>query len=131
MAIFCDKLVLFVNKPGENKWRFPGGFAEPPSPSYEDDAIRESLEETSLHCQNPQYIGSFRIDDWRYRGEVDSIKTIFFALETCDKKEVAVARDDVHKCGWFDPNKMTADDVEEEHIPLLLALQKYINNNKK
>lgn len=131
MAIFRDDKVLFVKKPNEQKWRFPGGFAEPPSNSFEEDALREALEETKLHCANPQYVGSFKIEDWRYRGEVDSIKTLFFTMEANDLNELPEASDDVNKCQWFDPMQLSHHDVEDEHVILLLALQKRLSGKSK
>lgn len=82
IAIFKDasaSALLLVRKPGEPLWRFPGGYADPGSPTYEVDATREAREETQLEVSRPEYIGSTVVDDWRYRSSVNKIKTILFA----------------------------------------------------
>jgi bifunctional NMN adenylyltransferase/nudix hydrolase len=131
MAIRRDGKYLFVKKPNEQGWRFPGGFAED-SESYEADAIREALEETQLFCDNPTYIGSFRIDDWRYRGETDCIKTLFFRLDVADKNQIAKASDDVSECAWFGLDELTNGnrDIEREHQPLFAALVEHEKKGK-
>ncbi len=35
-------------------------------------------EEAGIAITDPEYMGSFVIDDWRYRGERDVIKTLLF-----------------------------------------------------
>ena len=78
IAIFDDTRILLGRKPNEKLFRLIGGFAEPDSPSFEADAIREVSEETGIEISRPEYIGSYKIDDWRYRQEVDKIKTLLF-----------------------------------------------------
>src|ERR1041385_6524306 len=75
--------LLLGRKPNQEKFRFVGGFADPAlDHSYEDAAIREAKEETSLVVKSVRYLGSTRIDDPRYRGTADSIIThLFFAEE--------------------------------------------------
>lgn len=65
----------------ENRYRFVGGFASVDSASFEDDAIREVTEETGLEISPPQYLWSGLVDDWRYRGEQDKIKTLLFGTK--------------------------------------------------
>ena len=130
MAIRRDGKFLFVKKPDEAKWRFPGGFAAD-SNSYEQDATREAKEETGLHCENPVYIGSFRINDWRYAGEVDCIKTLFFMLDSLVPNETAKADDDVDKCEWFFLHDLKTDDIEPEHRLLFSALIDHLNRKKE
>ena len=73
-----EKRLLLARKPFEKLYRFVGGFADPKSSSYEEDARREVAEEAGIEITDPQYVGSYYIDDWRYRSEVDKIKTLFF-----------------------------------------------------
>src|SRR6185437_8026535 len=70
--------ILLGRKPYEKKFRLIGGFAEPDSVSYEQDARREVAAEVGVEITDPEYIGSFKVDDWRYRGETDKIKTLLF-----------------------------------------------------
>lgn len=70
--------ILMCRKESEEHLRFVGGFATPNSNSFEEDARREVMEETGLVVDTLEYIGSAKIEDWRYRGETDKIKTLFF-----------------------------------------------------
>lgn len=112
------KHLLLVGKPGEKGLRFPGGFAEPSSMCFEDDALRELEEETGIKKVNGEasYIGSARITDWRYKGEPDKIKTIFFHV-FAPVQEVK-ALDDVCLCKWFKLSDVVASDFVNEHQPL-------------
>jgi bifunctional NMN adenylyltransferase/nudix hydrolase len=86
--------VLLARKPNEELLRFPGGFADTNTNSYEEDVLREAKEETGLTFNvtrpnpelgyfppNPIYIGSALINDWRYRSEQNKIKTLMFVLK--------------------------------------------------
>lgn len=68
-------------KEHEDKFRFIGGFSDPRSASLEADVKREVLEETHLEVNDPTYIFSTLIDDWRYRSESDKIKTTFWIAD--------------------------------------------------
>jgi len=100
-------LVLLGRKPGETFWRFPGGFSDVGSPSYEMDALREVKEETSLEGLDVEYIGSHLIDDWRYRNQKDKIKTLFFAITSWNGE--AIAGDDLQEVQWFTIESINPD----------------------
>jgi len=108
-------LILLVRRHGETKFRFPGGYAQTDSPSYEADAKREVAEETGVAIGELKYIGSTLIDDWRYRNEVDKIKTLVFEaqyvygpLKPTDEEEIELVK-------WFDLTELTDNDIAEEH----------------
>lgn len=129
VAIIDYDRVLLCRKPNEKLWRFPGGFAEPDSPSYEFDASREAREETGLEISPPEYLGSFLIDDWRYRKGPDKIKTLFFKA---NRMWGAVeAKDDIREAKWFNINSMTRLIINDPHIPLYETLlnHHYLRNN--
>ena len=119
IAIFNEDYtkILLARKPKEDKYRFVGGFADPKSANYEADARREVAEETGLEVSDPKYIGSFQIDDWRYRNEVDKIKTLFFVTKMVFGRPQA--NDDICEVRWFDyadPN--LRDNIIKTHLPL-------------
>lgn len=99
IAVVNDKKeVLVARKPDEKKWRFIGGFSDPRSPSLEADAKREVSEESGVEVDLITYLGSTLIDDWRYRGEQDKIKTaLFVAKYIYGKPEGA---DDIAEVKW-------------------------------
>ena len=121
--------LLLGRKPDEKKLRFIGGFSDPKSASLEDDAKREVSEEAGIEVTDIQYVGSTLIDDLRYRGEVDKIKTAFFvARYVFGKPEGA---DDIAEVKWVPLNKLNKDDVEPIHHVLLDMLQNKVLANKK
>lgn len=92
--------VLLGKKHGMAPWRFPGGFADPADACYEDAAARELQEECGeLITESMQYVGSARIDDWRYRSEADKIMTLFFKTDFVGGE--AKANDDLGEIAWF------------------------------
>jgi len=74
-----NKCVLVAKRPDGKALQFVGGFASPNSDSYEQDGMREVREETGCEVGDLVYLGSFKIDDPRYRNERNKIKTTFFA----------------------------------------------------
>lgn len=123
IAIFdeTEEHLLLVRKPFEDKWRLPGGFAEPHSESFEADARREAEEETNLSITDPVYVRSFKIDDWRYRDERDKIKTLLFKA----KRQFGTVKpdDDVAYAEWFKVDKIDLDrDIMPNHRPLVRAV---------
>jgi len=122
--------VLLARKPKEDKYRFVGGFADPKSSSYEQDARREVGEETGIEVSDPEYIGSFFVDDWRYRNEVDKIKTLFFVCKyTFGKPE---ANDDICEVRWFDIKKIDIqNEIVDNHIVLFNRLLEYLKRKDK
>lgn len=91
--------ILLGRKPNESLYRLIGGFADPGSESYEDDARREVLEEASIEITDPIYVGSQKVDDWRYRSEQDCIKTILFIA--FHKSGDPRPDDDIAEVRWF------------------------------
>jgi len=133
--------ILLCRKAGMSQWRFVGGFADPKSASYEEDAVREVREETTLEVYNLKYLGSRTINDWRYKDEVDSIKTIMFLAESTNMG--ARPNDDIVDVRWFDVDDILNPQyggsefrsfVEYPHQPLfdlLVPYLKRINHESK
>lgn len=94
-----DNSLFMIQKEGDNDnlFRFPGGFSDISSGSLEEDAKRELIEELGgeMQFEEPVYIGSAMVDDWRYRRERDKIKTAFFASKWI--KGMPIASDDAYK----------------------------------
>lgn len=121
--------LLLARKPEEKKWRFIGGFSDPRNASLEDDARREVAEESKVEVDGVQYIGSTLIDDPRYRGEVDKIKTAFFiAKYVFGRPEGA---DDIAEVKWVHIGDLNKNDIEPLHHVLLdMFNDKFVNNKE-
>jgi bifunctional NMN adenylyltransferase/nudix hydrolase len=123
VGIFADdrhEKLLLGRKPTETLYRVIGGFAEPESECFEDDARREAFEETGLHISWPKYIGSYKIDDWRYRSEQDKIKTTLFAANSLGGQPTP--GDDIVEVRWFAISELTLSLVVPQHHRLVKAL---------
>lgn len=123
VAVFNDEgdKLLLARKADEKLFRFIGGFAQPDRGSYEADARAEVQEEAQIAITDPQYVTSMLIDDWRYRGEVDQIKTLLFEAKHLSGRPLG--DDDVAEVRWFDVATLSTKDIMEEHRPVLEALQ--------
>jgi bifunctional NMN adenylyltransferase/nudix hydrolase len=128
-----ETMILLGKKPHSDKWRFPGGFADPTDNSYEEAAKRELHEECgSIEVDKMEYVGSMRIDDWRYRKETDKIMTVLFKTNLVyGKPEPA---DDLESVEWFQVNElrglMERDRLAGEHHPLFNLLLDNILSKK-
>lgn len=112
-----QRLLLLGKKPHEEKLRFPGGFVDVRDSSLEEAALRELIEECGdFKVSYPEYIGSMRVDDWRYKNEVDKIMT---SLYFCRHIEGTItAGDDLAFCKLVRFEDLNADLFEPAHVPL-------------
>ena len=108
-------------------YRFPGGFVDPAKTGAESDylesnAKREVREECgpNLEIGDMQYVGSFMVDDWRYRSEKDKIVTTLFVADYMWGDPIA--SDDLDEVRWFSINELNIGMMFEAHIPLMSAL---------
>lgn len=117
---FKEDEVLLCRKPNETRLRFPGGFVDPSDTSLEHAALRELKEETNLSGLNGQYnfkyVGSLRIDDWRYRNEVDKIMTAVFMFEY--DHGTAIPGDDIAELRWVGKDSITESMLVPEHFKI-------------
>lgn len=126
IAIFSadGKSLLLARKPDEDLYRFVGGFSEPDSPSFEDDAAREVREETGIEVSSMEYINSYVVEDWRYKNEVDKIKTIFFATTYVFGRPTP--QDDIEELRWFPLEMLDGSNMVNCHKTLLLGLKHFL-----
>jgi bifunctional NMN adenylyltransferase/nudix hydrolase len=113
VAIMKGDEVLLGRKPHQTLFRFIGGFVDPTDDSFEQAAQREAQEETGVEVGNLQYVGTARIDDWRYRHEVDKIITTLFTADYIFGN--ATAQDDIAELRWFKMKDLKDSDFVEEH----------------
>lgn len=114
-----DKLLL-ARKDHEDRWRLIGGFSDPASPTFEADARREVMEEAHIDITEPEYIASHRVDDLRYRGEVNQIKTLLYRATIRSGRPTP--DDDIVELRWFDISQLHDEDIVDAHRPLMALL---------
>jgi bifunctional NMN adenylyltransferase/nudix hydrolase len=109
--------VLLGRKPNETVWRLPGGFVDPLDNSFEEAASRELMEETGgFQHHGLKYIGSQKINDWRYVGTNDAVIThIFVTYFLSGNPE---AGDDLEELKWVELNEAKTI-IAPFHLPLL------------
>lgn len=121
--------VLLGTKPGLTDLRFPGGFVDTTDDSLELAAKREVYEEADISIEGPlNLVGSYLIDDWRYKKGHDKIMTTFFHGEYTFGN-LCKAGDDLASVGWYSLNKDTLSKVTPEHKKLFAALQAFLKEN--
>jgi len=112
--------MLLARKPHEDKFRFVGGHVDA-GESFEEAAIRETEEETSLKVGSVKYVGSRVVDDWRHRSEKSGITTILFSVKIVSGKPEA--KDDIEELRWFEMENFNPNEIlVEEHIHLAQML---------
>ena len=119
--------LLMGRKPNETKWRFIGGFSDPNSPSLEADARREAAEETGVEVDAIKYIFSTKIEDPRYQGELDCIKTAFFVGKYIYGRPQG--NDDIAEVKWIPIKELNKNDIGEFHHVLVdVLIEKFVKN---
>jgi len=131
IAVFKEnrRLILLGRKEGRRQWQLPGGFVDVCDSNFEHAAKRELIEECGCIEVGPmQYVGSAKIDDWRYRFEEDKIMTLLFSTDLVFGH--ATASDDLKELSWFQVDaleKMLEDEIiAVEHRILIEMIQEKI-----
>lgn len=116
--------ILLITKKGREGYMFPGGFTDPTSLSDEDDAAREVWEECGIPVSEKEltYVGSKNVEDWRYAGEPDCIRSRMFLGHSMDPDIEPQAGDDAETAQWVDWKTLKLDDMNPCHQPLLQTL---------
>ena len=128
IAVLKEGRILLAQKERDNnRLRFIGGFVDPSDKSLEYAIARELNEETGLYIkpEELQYIGSFRVDDWRYRNLSDKICTALFTAEYRGD-DMPVPGDDIIACKFYTPAEISLDNIVPSHRQMFEALYKHL-----
>jgi bifunctional NMN adenylyltransferase/nudix hydrolase len=85
--------------PSGREWRLIGGFVDMNDASLEVAVRREVLEETGLEVSEPMYVGSAKVDDWRFRSGPEGILSSVFSCERVFGEPRP--SDDIDDLRWF------------------------------
>jgi bifunctional NMN adenylyltransferase/nudix hydrolase len=124
VAVFNDGKLLLAKKPSVDNYRFIGGFADPTDNSFEEAAKREVMEESNIEIGDIEYVGSHRVDDWRYRSEEDKIMTTLFMAKYVHGR--INPQDDISELRWFEWDEVSEDIFVSEHKPLFNLLKQKV-----
>lgn len=131
IAILRGHEVLLGRKRNDlsGRWRFLGGFVDPrKDDGLEAAARREATEESGgLEFGPLTYVGSLRVEDWRYRNELDAIVTTLFCCEY--RWGEARASDDIAEAAWCSLDRL-AETLIPEHLPLGEMLTAHLNKEQ-
>lgn len=118
----------------KDKWRFPGGFVDATKDESKEDAVsRELHEETGFLAElsTIKYIGSMKVNDYRYEKEVDKIMTTLYLVPFT--WGIVKAGDDLDEVKWFkldDIIKNEGYQLVDEHKPLVGLLKAHFKKEK-
>jgi bifunctional NMN adenylyltransferase/nudix hydrolase len=131
MAIISPdkRFVVLGQKERDNgQFRFPGGFFDKALDANDEAAaIREAREECGdLTFGEAIPLGSAVIDDWRYRGTGDYIKTQFYLLPYEGGELRTVDREDLAGPSWH-PISDLLEEIIPDHRALAELLIEYLS----
>lgn len=123
-----ERRVLLGRRDGDGgKYRFIGGFVDPKDKNLETTVYREVREEAGdFELGNIVYLGSTKVDDWRYRDTNDGIMTTFFAATRIFGP--TKAGDDIDEVKWFNWTNFE-NHLVPEHAALGQILTRHLDTN--
>ena len=119
--------ILLAKKFDESKFRFIGGFIKPEDDDMEVAAKRIVKNESGSNSEygDLSFLFSTKIEDWRFRGEVDKIMT---SVYSCKYLWGNISpSDDIMELKWFQLNEINEEILMNEHKPIFEKLKNLKN----
>ncbi len=130
MAVVKGNQVLLGRRTVDSPLRFPGGFVDPTDGSLEIAAIRELSEEVDVEVDNEcEYLGSFIINDWRYKTPDEKIMTTLFKFKYLHGTASVI--DEFACFEWVDIDESNLENIEPGHGVLFQRLLETTKRGKK
>lgn len=137
IAIVHDNEVVMIRKDEDNGMvRFPGGHVDYIDGSDHFDILvrnarKETLEETAIQLRGDELVvnlGSYIIDDWRYKSSGNKIMTTLFVIEVVDEIYPR-AGDDADDIVMISVDDIVRDrdiGIVPEHVVLFRKVREYL-----
>lgn len=124
-----DIEVLLIQRADNGEWGFIGGFVDPGDESYAAAAKREVYEEVGLTAESGvEFVGSTKVNDWRYRGTRDGIMTSLFLMQY-SFGPVKINPEEVQDYQWVSCREI-GNFLSQTHSPLWkLAMPEFTETN--
>lgn len=121
---------LLARKPRENVFRMIGGFFDvTQDESLEEAALRELKEEAGdIEVQEPIYLMSEKMEDWRYNDNQHKIVSSFFAMEYVSG--TPIPNDDIEELRWMTEDETRKNLIADNHKNLLEKIITYTSSLK-
>ncbi|MGY5880040.1 MAG: NUDIX domain-containing protein [Candidatus Thorarchaeota archaeon] len=126
--VVCKKGVLLARRdkpPGEGLWSIPGGGVET-GETQKESVIREVLEETGIECDVLELVSTADLITLDETGKVEFhfLLNHYLAKAITEETKPEFPEGEV---GWFHPDRLPEDMVNQEIIELLNSVKDSIN----
>ena len=122
--------IILGKKHNSDKWVIFGGFLDPTDDNAQSGGARELNEEGNLKAkpEDLQYLGSFKIDDPRFRNSPDKIITSLYTVNI--GSQLPIPGDDIKDCLTIPLSELKRtykDIMQPYHWPLIEEFFKLTN----
>ena len=136
IAVLGNGGVLMGRRPGQDVYRFPGGFVDFADKTLEETCFRELNEELGIEAKdrtNFEYVCTQHINDWRYRDRPDQrIMTTLYSINLEQTVgDVTPDGDEFEDFTYISLDEVGAEMVNPEHLELFHSLIRRLDGNIK
>lgn len=125
--VVSSKGILLARRdkdPGIGKWSIPGGGVEL-GETQREAVVREVLEETGAHCEVLELVSTADLITTDDRGDIEYHFLLNHYLARAITESIRPETSD-GEVGWFHPDRLPSDMVNEDVINLILSINTQI-----